>query len=103
MNLPLAINLETIVVQAKNLASSELDGETVLMGPTWAAYYGLDSTAQSIWNLIARPCRVSVVCEQLIARYAVERQTCEEQVCAFLSELHREGLVAILPSETDGG
>jgi hypothetical protein len=102
MNKPQTINLESIVVQAENLASSELDGETVLMGPTWAAYYGLDSTARSIWDLIARPRRVSEVCEQLIARYAVERQTCEQQVCAFLSELHKEGLVSILPETGKG-
>lgn len=96
-NKPPLINLDTIVAQRENLLVSELDAETILMNASWAAYFGLDATAQVIWNLIAQPRRVSEVCEQLIARYQVEPQVCQQQVCAFLNELHQEGLLAIQP------
>ena len=91
-----AIKLNDVVVQTANLLSSELDGDTVLMSVTQAAYYGMDSTAQRIWNKIAEPHRVSVLCEQLIADYAVDRSTCEQDVCAFLAELYKEGLIQVV-------
>ena len=94
------VDLNTVVVQTEDLLSSELDGDTVLMSLTQAAYYGLDSTAQRIWNMIAQPCRVVDVCEQLISDYAVEPAVCERDVCAFLTELKKEGLIRIVAEES---
>ncbi len=101
MNRPAPIHLNTTVVQSENLLTSDLDGETVMMSLARSAYYGLDATAQRIWTLIAHPLRVADLCEQLIAEFAVERQTCERQVCAFLAELNEEGLVRIV-AEANG-
>jgi len=95
------IDLDSVVVQTEDLLSSELDGDTVLMSLTQAAYYGMDATAQRIWNLIAQPCRVADLCEQLISDYAVERSACEQDVCAFLTELNKEGLIRVVAE--DGG
>ena len=91
-----AIDLNTVVVQTEDLLSSELDGDTVLMSLTQAAYYGLDSTAQHIWKMIAQPCRVADLCEQIVSVYAVEPTVCEQDVCAFLTELKREGLIRVV-------
>lgn len=90
------INIDTVVVQTENLLSSELDDDTVLMGVTQAAYYGLDSTGQHIWKLIAEPRQVSEVCDALIAEYEVDRTTCEEKVCSFLNDLSKEGLIRVV-------
>ena len=90
------IDLNSIVVQTKDLLSSELDGETVLMSVTQAAYYGMDSTAQTIWNMIAEPRRVSDLCDQLVSDYDVERTTCEKDVITFLTEMHNEGLIRVV-------
>jgi hypothetical protein len=95
------IDLDSVVVQTEDLLSSELDGDTVLMSVTQAAYYGMDATAQRIWNMIAQPTRVSDLCEQLISDYAVERTTCEQDVCAYLTELNKESLIRIVAE--DGG
>lgn len=96
MTKPAVIDLDTVVVQTENLLTSELDGETVLMSLARPSYYGLDSTGQRIWLLIAQPRRVGAVCAQLIEEYAVERSACEQQVRAFLTELHNEGLIRIV-------
>jgi len=99
MKNPALINIDSVVVQAENLLSSELDGDTVLMGVNQAAYYGLDSTGQRIWNLIAEPRQVSEVCDLLIAEYDVDRTTCEHMVFAFLNELYKEGLIRIVDKD----
>ena len=95
------IDLDSVVVQTEDLLSSELDGDTVLMSVTQASYYGLDSTGQRIWNMIAQPHRVADLCEQLIADYDVDRSTCEQHVCNFLTELNKEGLISVVVE--DGG
>lgn len=99
MNSPHAVDLKTVVVQTEDLLSSELDGDTVLMSVTQASYYGLDSTAQRIWNMIAQPHLVADLCERLISEYAVERTTCEQNVCAFLTELNKEGLIRVVAED----
>jgi hypothetical protein len=91
-----SISLNSVVVQAENLVSSELDGETILMGVNQAAYFGLDATSQRIWDLIAQPKKVSEVCDQLVAEYDVDRATCEQQVFSFLTELNKESLIRVV-------
>jgi hypothetical protein len=96
MNNPKTIDLSETVVQTENLLTSELDGETVMMSLARAAYYGLDATAQRIWSLLAQPCRVADLCDQLVAEYAVDPQVCQREVCAFLTELNQEGLIRVV-------
>ena len=91
-----SISLNSVVVQAENMISSELDGETILMGVNQAAYFGLDATSQRIWDLIAQPKKVSDVCDQLLEEYDVDRATCEQQVFSFLTELNKEGLIRVV-------
>jgi hypothetical protein len=101
MNRSFPIDLNTTVMQTMDLVASELDGETLVMSLARAAYYGLDATAQHIWNLIAQPCRVSDLCDILVSEYAVEREICEQEVCAFLNELNAEGLIRIISAASD--
>ncbi len=96
MTSPSSIGMDTVVVQTENLLTSKLDGETVLMSLQRAAYFGLESTGQHIWNLIAQPTRVADLCEQLVADYEVERKDCEQHVCAFLKDMNDEGLIRIV-------
>ena len=95
------IDLEDVVVQNKDLLSSELDNDTVLMSVTQSSYYGLDANAQQIWKMIDQPRRVAGLCEQLLEEYDVDRETCEQRVCKFLAELNKEGLIQV--SAEDAG
>ena len=90
------IDLDTVVVQTDGIFSSELDGETVLMSLTQAAYFGLDSTSQVIWNMLAQPRRVGDLCDQLVADYDVDRSIVEQDVLDFLNELNKEGLMRVV-------
>lgn len=90
------IGLDTVVAQTEGIFSSELDGETVLMSLTQAAYFGLDSTGQVIWNMIAQPTRVGALCDQLAADYNVDRSVLEQEVFEFLNELNEEDLIQVV-------
>ncbi len=90
------IDFDTVVVQTEGIFSSELDGETVLMSTTQAAYFGLDSTGQVIWTMIDQPRPVGDLCDKLVADYNVERSTIERDVFDFLNQLNKEGLIQIV-------
>lgn len=91
-----SITLETVVARAPGLIGAELDDETILLGVEQSAYFGLDTTAQAIWQAIEQPSPVREVVGALTARYAVELAQCAAQTCAFLEQLAGEGLVQIV-------
>ena len=91
------VGLNDIVEQNKDLLSSELDNDTVLMSVTQSSYFGLDATAQQIWNMIDQPRRVADLCEQLLEEYAVDRATCERDLIDLVEDLADHGLVAVDP------
>jgi hypothetical protein len=93
------LTLDSYVMRNPDQMSTDLAGDTVLMRLDTGRYYGMRATAGRIWELLAEPRRVGSICDALLAEYAVERDRCEHEVLAFLTELIREEL--ILP--VDGG
>ncbi len=91
-----SITLETVVTRAPGLIGAELDDETVLLGVEQAAYFGLDATAQAIWQQIEQPRPMREIVASLTARYAVDPAQCAAQTCAFLQKLAAEGLVQVV-------
>jgi hypothetical protein len=45
--------------------------------------------------MIDQPRRVAELCEQLLEEYDVDRATCEQRVCNFLTEMNKEGLIRV--------
>jgi len=91
-----SITLETVVTRAPGLIGAELDDETVLLGVEQAAYFGLDATAQAIWQQIEQPRPVREIVASLTARYTVDPAQCTAQTCAFLEQLVAEGLAQVV-------
>ena len=92
------ITRDTIVVASRDQVSSDLAGETVLLGLKTARYYGLADVGARIWALINEPTRVSTICETIRREYDVAPEQCEPDVLRFLGELAEQGLI-----EVDGG
>ena len=87
------ITLDTTVVRAEGLLSTDLDEETILMSIEQGAYYGMDLTARRTWELLATPQKVSQLCMRLAEEYNVDPEVCSPDILAFLEELFREGLI----------
>ena len=91
-----SITLETRVARNPSLIGAQLDDETVLLGVEQSAYFGLDTTAQTIWQAIEEPRRVREIVAALTARYDVDPARCAAQTCAFLEQLVTAGLAQIV-------
>ncbi len=83
------------LVRAREILSTELDRETVLMSIDAGAYYGMGGTARSIWEKLAAPIAFAVLVDELVTEYEVERETCAAEIEGFLAELEREGLLRV--------
>jgi hypothetical protein len=86
---------EVKLSRARNLLSTELDQETVLMSIDAGAYYGLGGAAQSIWNLLEAPVTFPALVNQLVQQYEVSPETCAEDLERFLTKMEGEGLLRV--------
>jgi hypothetical protein len=91
------ITLDTMVVQADDVISAEVEDEVVMLRMESDAYYHTDDIGAAIWLGIAEPTRVRDLCLHLMTRYEVDAETCHADVLAFLREAHSEGTVRVVP------
>ncbi|MCC5636923.1 PqqD family peptide modification chaperone [Nostoc sp. CHAB 5844] len=90
-----AISESSILVASKRQISSNLDTETVILDTTSGIYYGLNSVAAIIWELIQQPQTFAEIQNAILAKYAVEPEQCQHDILALLQELAIEGLIEV--------
>lgn len=81
------------VVRFEEFITSTVDNELVMMSLEKGTYYGLDAIGSQIWENIAAPTTIDALCQKLIDQFEVDPAQCQADVLAFLTELHREGMV----------
>jgi len=89
------ITMDSMVVVTKEQMSCGLDGEAVILSLKKGVYYSLNPCGNRIWSLIQKPIRVNKIRDTLLEEFAVDKKTCEEDLLSLLSELKKEGLIAI--------
>ena len=87
------ISTESVVSPIEDIVVSDIDDEKVMMSVENGQYYNLDSVGSRVWELIVKPVKVSELIDALLLKYDVDRETCERDVLAFLSELHKDGIL----------
>ncbi|MFO1433612.1 MAG: lasso peptide biosynthesis PqqD family chaperone [Candidatus Competibacteraceae bacterium] len=90
------ITMMTLVTQGDSQIATELDNTIVMMSVEQGKYYGLDSVGSRIWNLLEQPHRIMEVCAVIQDEFAVERETCEQDVLDFVSHLVAVHLLKVI-------
>lgn len=90
-----SVSLSSIVVAVKEILGCNLRDEAVILDLQSGVYYGLDPVGARIWELIQEPNLLSEVRDTILDEYEVEREQCENDLCAFIDELIVNGLVDI--------
>jgi len=85
--------LERTWSRVPDLASTEMDGEIILMNPETGKYYTLAGPARTIWLALGEPVRGDTLCRELMRRYEVDEVACRHDVARFLTGLLTERLV----------
>ncbi|MDG0791772.1 lasso peptide biosynthesis PqqD family chaperone [Cohnella ginsengisoli] len=81
------------IEQSKDHIVSDMDGEKVMLSVQKGKYYNLGEVGGRIWDLLASPCTVQQLIDNLLAQYEVEPETCRAHVASFLDTLWSEGLI----------
>jgi hypothetical protein len=89
------IGANTVVAQTKELVSSDLDGETVLLSIETGKYYNMDPIGSRIWQLIKEPMSVSQLIDILLDEFNVDREQCEKELLTFLNKLAEDHLIQL--------
>ena len=95
-NTPGNVEISTWIVRSQEVLNSEVDGEIVMMSIDQGTYSGLDGIGSEIWRLIETPSRVSEICDVMMERYDVERETCERDVLLFLNDLASDDTIRVV-------
>ena len=91
------IKAQSRIVAAKDQVSCNLAGESVILNLKNGVYYGLNPMGARIWNLIQERKRVEEVRDQILQEYEVEKEVCERELLALLSDLEENGLIDVEP------
>lgn len=89
------ISADSIIQRNKDIISSEIDGETVMMDSSFNNYFGLKEVGTFIWQLLEEKCSVREICETLIDKYDVSHDQCLEDILPFLEELHKQHMIEV--------
>lgn len=88
------LDLETIVVRGPRHRWTRLgNDETLILDADLRHYFGLNSVASRVWDMVETPVTVGEICASLLAEFEVDALTCEAEVSALIGELLDNGLV----------
>jgi hypothetical protein len=97
-NLPLQTSV-TVVARKDGFLETAIEDEIVALNIERGTCYGMNRVGSRIWNLLAKPIRISDLCAKLVAAYKVDPDICERQVLDLLEELRAEGLIVTLEAQ----
>ena len=89
------INLQKIVHET-------IDGETVILNLDTGSYYSLVGTGVCIWSFIEEGITVKDITEKIRCSYECEGLDIEAGVAEFISELLKESITVIDPTDKSG-
>lgn len=87
------LNKNTIIERSDTILFSALDDQIVMMNIETGEYYDIDPIGSQIWEIIEGPQSISSICSQLIEKFDVTAEACEQEVIVFLAELLELGAV----------
>lgn len=82
-----------LIVRCKDLLSTNLDDDVVVMNIDSGLYYGMEKTAQRIWDLLENAQTLESLISILSQEYKVEPAVCRADIQQFVQDLVEEGLV----------
>lgn len=95
MTLTHVIRLDTTVVAGGEQISCELADEAVVLSLRDGVYYGLNSVAARVWELVQEPQTVGEIREILMDEYEVDRESCTRDLLDLVDRLREWKLVEL--------
>ena len=85
----------------KDLLSSSMADETVMMNVSSGDYLGLNEVATTIWGLLEEEITTQEICTKLLDAYDIDEESCIKRTLTFLEELQGEKMITVMDSNGD--
>ncbi|MHB0914319.1 MAG: PqqD family protein [Thermoleophilia bacterium] len=89
------ISRETIISQAGNAISREINGEVVLLTPEDSRVHVLDEVGSRIWSLFSGEADVGAIASAIASEYEVTAETAEADIIEFAGKLRDLGVIKV--------
>lgn len=83
------------ICQSKEIDSTDLNGDKVMMDLEKGKYFALNSIGSRIWDLIENKISIKEVINKLLEEYEVDKDTCEKTVGEFIDKMNKENLIVM--------
>ncbi|NND72404.1 MAG: PqqD family protein [Rhodothermales bacterium] len=89
------ISEKAYIIVSKDLLSSRLGDEIVILSVNGGKYYGLNPLAAFVWGLLADPVKFNDLKMAVLQEYEVPEDKCVADLNKLIVDLQKEGLVSI--------
>ena len=89
------ISENTIFQRRKDLLSSRMDQDTVMMHPESGKYFSLNPVATRIWEMLEYPMSFSQIIETLLNEFNVSPEVCNTETKEFLNALIEKDIIEV--------
>ena len=89
------ISLDSVPIPNPQVVDRLLEGEAVLVHPTRGKVKVLNEVGAAIWSSLDGVASAREIAAQICSRYAVERETAEQDTLAFLESLQERDLIGL--------
>ena len=89
------LSKDSIVVAGKDMLSSDLAGEVVILNLTEAKYYGLEAVGAQVWQMMQEPVSVEHIRNTILDEYDVAPEQLDSELMSLLQHLHEKGLIEV--------
>ena len=89
------ITLDSIIVLNEKAFVQRVDNETVILDTKSEKYFGLDAMATVIWEYLQQVGSLRETHKEVLKVYEVDSKVLERDVCRFIEELLKVGLIQV--------
>jgi hypothetical protein len=84
-------------VQCKTIFQSTIGDEVVMLDSESGFYFGLNSVASFIWNLLQQPISLDEMVQALMEEYTVDPVVCAEDTRVLLEQMLEKKIIVPAP------
>ena len=89
------VNIQSMMVyiQNKKIIQSKIGEEVVMLDMESGFYFGLNSVASVIWNLLEQEIAFDVLIDKLMETFDVERSLCESDTRELIDQMLEKKII----------
>ena len=83
-------------IQNKEVIQSKIGDEVVMLDVESGYYFGLNSVASVIWDLMKEKINLNSMVESLMQEYDIDKETCEADTLELLEKMIEKKIIRIV-------